>query len=126
MAILKGETAIDREVSRQEALKGIILFGERERKERLAESKVIQAETIRAEREIKVQKEEQIMFRKEKIRKLRKGLSRKFGKSFAKIGQAIRKKRRVKILRVAIKAKRSKIVGMFEKQQEEKSLFFKN
>ena len=126
MAILKGETAIDREVSRQEALKGIILFGERERKERLAESKVILAETIRAEREIKVQKEEQIMFRKEKIRKLRKGLSRKFGKSFAKIGQAIRKKRRVKILRVAIKAKRSKIVGMFEKQQEEKSLFFKN
>ena len=126
MAILKGETAIDREVSRQEALKGIILFGERERKERLAESKVILAETIRTEREIKVQKEEQIMFRKEKIRKLRKGLSRKFGKSFAKIGQAIRKKRRVKILRVAIKAKRSKIVGMFEKQQEEKSLFFKN
>ena len=126
MAILKGETAIDREVSRQEALKGILLFGERERKERLAESKVILAETIRAEREIKVQKEEQIMFRKEKIRKLKRGLSKKLGKSFAKIGQAIRKKRRVRILRVAIQAKRSKIVGMFEKQQEEKSLFFKN
>ena len=126
MAILKGETAIDREVSRQEALKGIILFGERERKERLAEFKVIQAETIRAEREINVEKEKQIMFRKQKIRKLKRGLSKKLGKSFAKIGQAIRKKRRVRILRVAIKAKRSKIVGIFEKQQEEKSLFFKN
>lgn len=133
MAILKGETAIDREVSRQEALKAIILFGERERKERLAESKVIQAETIRAEREINVEREEQIMFRKQKIRKLKRGLStilmgfvqrRKKGKK-SKKKAALR--RRIAVVEIKIRMKKkSKIVGIFEKRQEEKSLFFKN
>ena len=90
------------------------------------ELKFIQAEKRIAEREIQTQKEEQIKFRKRKIRKLKRGLGRKLGMSFQKIGQAIRKKRRVKILKVAIKRKKQvQQTGIFEKRREDESLFFR-
>ena len=121
----RGETAIDREVSRQEAFKAVKKFAEREKKERIKQLKTIQIEEIRAKREIKKEIKQRIELRKKKIKKLRGGLSRKFGKSFEKIGKAIRKKR-IQTLKITVqKKKRSAIVGTLEKRQEEKSVFFK-
>ena len=92
-------------------------------------------------REKKTQIRTAIKARKEtisRIKKVRSGLGRKLGKSFAKITGRIqgrkrkRKKkatlrRKIKVIEIKIREKkRSKIAGIFEKQQEEESLFFKN
>ena len=125
MAILKGETAIDREVSRQEALKGIRLFGEIEKKRIREELEFIEAETIRTQKQIKVEKEKRIKVRKEKIRRVKRGLGRALI-GLLQGGRRTAKKKAIRVVEIKIRMKKkSKIVGMFEKQQEEKSLFFK-
>ncbi len=74
-----------------------------------------------------------------KIKRIKGKLGKKLGMSFEKITKGIKGRRRmtkkkamasrklrvVKVLREKIEKKRSKIVGIFEKRQEEKSLFIK-
>ena len=101
-------------------------------------------------REKKTQIRIAIKSRKEtisKIKKAKRGLSRAFGniakglrgrrriakglRGGRRKGRKSKKKavlrRRIRVIEVKIRMKKkSKIVGIFEKQQEEKSLFFKN